>query len=186
MDKSLPKAMGISVVVIFAGVVIGIVLFCINDEEFLTFDFKTEERVMAEELLDEREKIKEVESILVDFLGYLYKKRDYDRAVDLYFYETERKDARESLEWSVDSYGFGRPGFPEVEEIRVLEKEKVAEESFEFVIQFLMTNGDKLKHGPCCGYIPEEGVDYGWDRYLFTLEKIEGDYKVTGGVTYIP
>jgi hypothetical protein len=67
---------------------------------------------------------------------------------------------------------------------RIVEQKPVAQDEFEFVVEFIWRDGTLFKLGPCCGATEAE-VPPVW-QFPYTVKKISGGFRVMEGPVYVP
>jgi hypothetical protein len=67
---------------------------------------------------------------------------------------------------------------------RIVDEKVVAQDEFEFVIEFIWRDGTLFKLGPCCGATEAEMPPV-W-QFPYTVKKIEGKFQVMEGPVYMP
>jgi hypothetical protein len=67
---------------------------------------------------------------------------------------------------------------------RIVEQEQLAQDEFEFVVEFVWIDGTLFKLGPCCGATEAEMPPV-W-QFPYTVKKIDGQFRVMEGPVYVP
>ncbi len=67
---------------------------------------------------------------------------------------------------------------------QIVDEKSIAPGEFEFVVEFIWTDGTLFKLGPCCGATEAEMPPV-W-QFPYTVKKIDGAFKVMEGPVYIP
>jgi hypothetical protein len=67
---------------------------------------------------------------------------------------------------------------------RIVDEKSIAQDEFEFVVEFVWIDGTLFKLGPCCGATEAEMPPV-W-QFPYTVKKINGSFKVMAGPVYIP
>lgn len=67
---------------------------------------------------------------------------------------------------------------------RIVEEKAIAQDEFEFVIEFIWRDGTLFKFGPCCGATEAEMPPV-W-QFPYIVRKINGQFRVMEGPVYLP
>jgi hypothetical protein len=67
---------------------------------------------------------------------------------------------------------------------QIVEEKAVAQDEFEFVVEFIWRDGTLFKLGPCCGATEAEMPPV-W-QFPYAVQKIDGEFLVMEGPVYIP
>ncbi len=67
---------------------------------------------------------------------------------------------------------------------RIVEEKIIAQEEFEFVVEFVWIDRTLFKLGPCCGATEAEMPPV-W-QFSYTVKKVDGMFKVMEGPVYVP
>lgn len=67
---------------------------------------------------------------------------------------------------------------------RIVDEKAVAQDEFEFVVEFVWRDGTLFKFSPCCGATEAEMPPV-W-QFPYTVKKIDGQFRVMEGPVYVP